>query len=219
MFVILVGCWMSTATESLSSCSCNYTLKSVCLPAGHSVVIPCPELTKEEVRFTLLKNHEVIHREECNTVNCTPMLLGAGVRRLMSKTENKSISFELTVVNDSSHGAYRCEATGLLPPPRLPSVYSVGKLVLVEGHHCKINNPPEDPPTGGKESRDFPWVWILALVSVIIYSVIITVCALFYWIKLKKTDSQSDYMNTKPRPLRGHRKNRGVQNPAPRYLL
>lgn len=186
------------------------------------MVVPCPNLTKGVFRFNLLKNHEVIYSESCindeGALNCTPEYSRAGVEVLNTKTENKSISFKLTELNSSSHGAYRCNGTVVFPPPRRPSVYAVGKLVLVEGHQCKINGHHKDPQNVVEESRDFSWIWIVVLVSVIIYSVIITVCASFCWIKLKKTDSQSDYMNTKPRAPRGHRKNRGVQNPAPRYL-
>lgn len=222
MFVILTSCWASSATQTWGTCTCNYELEAVCLPAGHSVLVPCPNLTEGDFRFNLKKNGKVIHSESCindkNALNCTPKYSRARVEVLNTETENKSISFKLTEVNASSFGAYRCEGTVVFPPPRRPSVYAAGKLLLVEGHQCKINKHRKDPQTEDVESRDFSWIWIVVLVSVIIYSVIITVCASFCWIKLKKTDSQSDYMNTKPRAPRGHRRNRGVQNPAPRYL-
>ncbi|XP_074520923.1 T-cell-specific surface glycoprotein CD28 [Halichoeres trimaculatus] len=219
VFAILTGCWMSSATETGSICT-DYEL--VCLPDGHSVVVPCPDLTGEEFKFNLFKNDKVICSKTCDYdkggLNCTTTLSRAGVKLLNVKAENKSISFKLTEVNDSSHGVYRCEGTVVFPPPQPPSVYGVGKLVLVEGHQCKMKKPPKDPQTAAEGSRDFSWIWIVLLVSLILYSVIITVCASVCWIKLKKTDSHSDYMNTKPRAPRGHRKNRGVQNPAPRYF-
>lgn len=242
--------------------------------------VPCPNMTGENFRFNLLKNHKVIYHHEDNAGNGTTAYSGAGVEFLKAKTGNESISFRLKRVDARSHGAYRCEGTKLYPPPMLPPVYAVGKLLLVEGlfltslvylcmfvqqsenyflfpgHQCNVKRDRED--RGDKESRDFSWIWIVVLVSVTLYGVIVTICASSFWvrkiqytplrliqssksswvkflqwkhvfttktklsdvsqIKLKKTDSQSDYINTKPRAPRRPRKNRGVQNPAPRFL-
>ncbi|XP_034533876.1 T-cell-specific surface glycoprotein CD28-like [Notolabrus celidotus] len=223
MFLMLVGCWTSTATHSLSSCTFKYKLQTVCIPAGHNATVTCPELTGELVRFNFLKNQELIYSHKCNntrkTLNCTSHSFRDGGEPRV-KMENKSARFELTAVNASSHAVYLCVAEVLFPPPLPPPVPSPeGVVVLVEGHQCnKVNKQENHRHPDAEQRSDHLWIWILVIVSVIIYSTIITVFALSFWVKLKKTDSQSDYMNTKPRPPRGPRKNRGVQNPAPRYF-
>uniref|UniRef100_A0A3Q3NGY6 T-cell-specific surface glycoprotein CD28-like n=1 Tax=Labrus bergylta TaxID=56723 RepID=A0A3Q3NGY6_9LABR len=201
VFMILVGFRISDAKYVFLFSLSLDKLKSVCVAAGDSVSVPCPNMTGEDFRLNLLKDQEVISNHTCSLGN-----------KLHIKTDNDSVSFLLTGVNASSHGVYRCEGQVRFPPPLLPAVPgAVSILVLIEGHQCKVPK---------QECSDNPWIWIwiLALVSVTLYSVIITVSAVFFWVKLRKTDSQSDYMNTKPRAPRGQRKNRGVQNPAPRYF-
>ncbi|XP_044043977.1 T-cell-specific surface glycoprotein CD28 isoform X2 [Siniperca chuatsi] len=84
-----------------------------------------------------------------------------------------------------------------------------------KGHQCKHNKDCSD-------SRDqnsvFPWIWILVVLLIIIYSIIVTIIAFINWVKLRRTDSQSDYMNTKPRAPRDRKKKRGVQTPIPRHF-
>ncbi|XP_020509588.2 T-cell-specific surface glycoprotein CD28 [Labrus bergylta] len=215
VFMILVGFRISdAATQGQNTCTFNDKLKSVCVAAGDSVSVPCPNMTGEDFRLNLLKDQEVISNHTCSLGNKAPDCKSSsrGWVQLHIKTDNDSVSFLLKGVNASSHGVYRCEGQVRFPPPLLPAVPgAVSILVLIEGHQCKVPK---------QECSDNPWIWIwiLALVSVTLYSVIITVSAVFFWVKLRKTDSQSDYMNTKPRAPRGQRKNRGVQNPAPRYF-
>ncbi|XP_060889011.1 T-cell-specific surface glycoprotein CD28-like [Labrus mixtus] len=213
VFMILVGFRISdAATQGQNTCTFNDKLKSVCVAAGDSVSVPCPNMTGEDFRLNLFKDQELIYNHSCSHNNKAPdckLPLRVDLQ-LHKKTDNDSVSFLLIGVNASRHGVYRCEGQVRFPPPLLPAVPGAASiLVLIEGHQCKVPK---------QESSDNPWIWILALVSVILYSVIITVSAVFFWVKLRKTDSQSDYMNTKPRAPRGQRKNRGVQNPAPRYF-
>ncbi|CAJ1086926.1 LOW QUALITY PROTEIN: T-cell-specific surface glycoprotein CD28-like [Xyrichtys novacula] len=220
VFVILMGFRISDAAQCQSSYTCPDKLEMVCVPTGQDVFVPCPELKGEIFQFNLFKNNEVIYNHSCHhdkgALNCTPSYSRMGVDLHI---KNKSVSFKLTGVNASSHGAYRCMRTITFPPPYITPVPGAALVVvLLEGHHCKTNKPIEDPKPPERQISDFLWIWILGLVSVIIYSVIITTLALFFWVKLRRTDSQNDYMNTKPRAPRGHKRNRGVQNPAPRYF-
>lgn len=215
MLMILVGCRLSHATPPQSECACNDRVEHICVPAGHSVIIPCPVLQGEEVNFNLLKDGNVIYNHTCDSKemlpNCTSKSTSLDVE-LCENVDNKSVSFKLTRVNISSSAVYRCGLTVMYPPPlkRVPG--KVAYLVLIEGYQChrRDTKTKEEPNCG------LHWIWIVAVVSV--YSLTITVVAVLLWFKLRKTDSQSDYMNTKPRAHRDRRRKGEVKHPIPRHF-
>ncbi|XP_074483716.1 T-cell-specific surface glycoprotein CD28 [Sebastes fasciatus] len=209
MFMILLSCRLSHATKA--KCTCN-DLKIVCVAAGDDVLVPCPILTGEEVTYNLLKDDKVIYN---HTTNCKPKhtVLGVELRDI----------FMLTGVNVSSYGNYSCKVSVMYPPPYLEACSSCTQ-VQVEGHQCKLDKVDEKPETDEEkpetvdQKSGFLWLWILALVVLGVYGVIVTIIAAIIWVKWREADSQSDYMNTKPKASRDRKKKRGVQIPIPRHF-
>ncbi|XP_022624105.1 uncharacterized protein LOC111238728 [Seriola dumerili] len=213
MFIILLGCKFSHTALSQSTCNCNEQMKTLCV----SVHVPCPNVTAHTMNFNLFKDQEVISAGGCNrdnnTLKCSQTIKREGVTL---DEQHEPVSFLLTGVTDSSYGIYRCESTITLPPPfrKVPSTLRI--QVIAEGHICNSNQNSsslyENP------SPRFAWIWILVIILLSIYSIIATIIAFTNWVKLRKMDSQSDYMNTKPRAPRERRKKKGVQNPIPRHF-
>ncbi|XP_070786799.1 T-cell-specific surface glycoprotein CD28 [Enoplosus armatus] len=219
MFMILMGYRLFHAAQSQSSCTCNDQLETVCIPAGHNVTVPCPKLIGEDVTFNLLKDQEVIYNytsgDEKNSPNYKPAYTRVGME-LHENKENNTVSFMLTGVNVSRHGIYRCEGIVMFPPPFIKVQSASRILVLVEGHQCKDNKNCVNPKTDENQNSIFRWIGMLVVLS--IYCIIVTIFALVNWVNQRKTDSQSDYMNTKPRAPKDRKKKRGVQNPIPRHF-
>lgn len=113
-------------------------LKTVCVPAGDNVLVPCPKSAAEVVKFNLLQDGEIIYsytyNHGRNALNVTPPDTRVGVE-LHENVENKSLSFMLTGVNVSSHGIYRCEGIDMFPPPLVPVPSDRRILVLIEGKY------------------------------------------------------------------------------------
>ncbi|KAM8722157.1 uncharacterized protein AB9X84_004897 [Acanthopagrus schlegelii] len=210
VFVILACCRLSHASQPQASRACYDRLTTVCVSAGENVYVPCPNTVGEVVTYNLFQNEDLVYNQTCNPGACTAQY--TSTVGLQENTENKSVSFVLSVVNASSHYVYRCERKVSFPPP-FKTEPSDLILVLVEGHHCNITT---ETPVRTVQYCGFYWILIVAIVS--LYSVIATVIAIFNWVKLRRTDSQSDYMNTKPKPARDRRKKRGVQNGFPRHF-
>ncbi|XP_034720662.1 uncharacterized protein si:dkey-1h24.6 [Etheostoma cragini] len=218
MFTILLSCSLSHTTKSERNCEDQ--LNIVCVPANDNVPVPCPDLEGEDVTYELFKEDKMIYNhtyktEKNNVSHSKPPYTRVGVELHQNK-KNKPDSFILTGVNASSYGIYRCEYIVKYPPPLKTVPSTVRILLLVEGHHCKFNKTYSKPITGDQKNG-FLWIWILALVLFGIYSLIVTIIASIIWVKWRGLDSQSDYMNTKPKAAR-NRKKRGFQNPIPRYF-
>ncbi|XP_073318362.1 uncharacterized protein [Pagrus major] len=217
VFMILVCCRLSHASQPQGDRGCFENLRTVCVSAGVNVSVPCPKFKAEEemVTYKLLQNEKLIYNGTCNhgAQNCdAPYFENV---ELHHNTDDKSVSFLLTQVNASDHGLYRCKRKVSFPPPFITEGSDL-ILVLVKGHQCNII--PETPSAQREQNFGLQWILILILVIVSVYSIIVTVIAIFTWLKLRKTDSQSDYMNTKPKPARDRKKNRGIQNPFPRHF-
>ncbi|XP_071320192.1 T-cell-specific surface glycoprotein CD28 [Trachinotus anak] len=212
MFLILLGCKLSRTTQSESTCSCNEKVKTFCRPLH----VLCPNVTATKMMFHLIKDHQVISNVSCrienNTLDCSSSHSREGVE-LCEDKQHKSVSFIFTRANSRLHGTYWCDSTVILPPPFKIIQNTLRVQVLVEGQVCdESSNTSENP------SHGFVWVWILVVAFLGIYSITATIVAIAIWVKLRKTDSQSDYMNTKPRATRDRRKKKGVQNPIPRHF-
>ncbi|XP_059183713.1 T-cell-specific surface glycoprotein CD28 [Centropristis striata] len=223
MFMILLSCRLSRATDSHSICACKEQLKIVCVPPGHNVSVPCPKLIDKEVTLYLYKEEELFYDRTCtpdkNTANCKSQYTSEYVE-LHENTENKSVNFMLTRVNASSYGIYRCERVIVYPPPLLKEESTLRILLRVEGHQCKVSktSPPTNKPAEGEPQNQDPlWVWVLGLALAVLYGVTVTIIAVIIRVKWSRSDSQSDYMNTKPKAGRDHKKKRGVQNPLPHF--
>ncbi|XP_040888044.1 uncharacterized protein si:dkey-1h24.6 isoform X2 [Toxotes jaculatrix] len=190
-------------------------LKIICVPGRAKVHVPCPNVTAIDMMFRLFKDKKVIANitcsEENSTLKCTRPDTMAGVE-LYENKQRKLVDFILT---DGRHGTYSCDGTVTFPPPyqKVQSPWMIH--VHVEEHICKHNNNSRN--CGDNPSRGVDWIWILAVVLLIIYSVTVTIIALITGVKLRETECQNDYMNTKPRPSKDRRKKKGVQNP-PRHL-
>ncbi|XP_068612597.1 uncharacterized protein [Brachionichthys hirsutus] len=215
-FTILVGLCHGLQPEN--ACTCKDLLKTVCVPAGDNVSVPCPQTDGDEVKYNLFHAEQVVYIYKCTKkkgdgVNCETLLSTAGAE-LHGNAENQSVSITLVGVTTSSYGIYRCEGTVVVPPPMMTEGSDLRVLVLLKGHHCK--QVCRTAPTDGEPAGGFLWIGIIASVS--IYSVIVTIIAIFISVKLRRTDSQTDYINTKPNAPRGRRKNRGVQSPMPRHF-
>ncbi|XP_054479948.1 T-cell-specific surface glycoprotein CD28 [Anoplopoma fimbria] len=219
MFLMLLSCRLSHATKSQNICNNNNQIKIVCVPAGEDVSVSCPKFKKDdEVIFSLYKDNEVIFNHTCvgkkDAPNCKPQYTRAGVE-MRENTDNTSFSFMLTRVNASSYGIYGCEGVCMYPPPLVEITLWI--MLLVDGHQCnfKENRTPE---TTRDQRDEFIWIWILGLALLCLYSLIITAIASIIWVKWRRSDSQSDYINTKPKAHRDRKKKKGVQIPIPRHF-
>ncbi|KAL6115445.1 uncharacterized protein ACO6RY_00288 [Pungitius sinensis] len=198
LFMMLLSCGSYRAIKSQDVCPCKDQIKTVCMPAGGEVSVPCPNSTGQEVIYYLYKDGEEICTDPCTT---------AGVRL---REDNKS--FMLTVVNASSYGAYGCQSIGTYPPPLTKSTLWI--IVHVEGHQCNVR----EDPSRTDQTDGFLWIWILVLVLLCTYSLIITIIASITWVKWRSSNCQNDYMNTKPKANKDRRKKRGVQIPVRRHF-
>ncbi|XP_068165386.1 uncharacterized protein si:dkey-1h24.6 [Antennarius striatus] len=215
MLLILVGCRLSHNLHTENSCACKDLLKTVCVSAGDNVSVPCPNSDGEDVKFKLLHGGEVVSNYKCTKkeLNCKPLFSMEGVE-LRENADNTSVGFMLSGVTASSHGIYRCQGLVSVPPPMMTRESDLRVLVLVKGHQCE--QICRSNQTDEEQRGELTWIWIVASVS--IYSVIITIIAIFVSVKLRRTDPQTDYMNTKPKVPRGRRKNKGVRNPIPHHF-
>ncbi|XP_026216966.1 T-cell-specific surface glycoprotein CD28-like [Anabas testudineus] len=211
MLMVLLGCRLSHASQPQSSCHCpcNEELRNTS-ELHREVLVPCPNVTANEMAFSLIKDETMISNIRCNrenkTFNCTP---SQGVI-VHQNTQDGLVSFILT---DSSQGLYRCKGEVLFPPPYREVPSEVRIRIFVKGLRCECNKEAEKGSNSG-----VLWIWIMVVVVLIIYSLTVTITAFLIWIKLRRTDSQSDYMNTKPRAPRERKKRKGVQYPVARYI-
>lgn len=207
MFIILLGYKFLHTAQSQTTCPCS--------EQPNPVSVPCPDKSGyQKLTIKLYKDNEEIFRISCDQGNGThdcPAPRSRGALRYVDKDN----AFIITELTGSAYGIYYCEIIKTFPPP-LITVPSTLKIQTLEGRICKSNQTStthSDNPSHG-----FVWIWTVAVVLLIIYSITVTIIALINWVKLRKTDSHSDYMNTKPRALRERRKKKGVKNPVPRYL-
>ncbi|KAM4602105.1 T-cell-specific surface glycoprotein CD28 [Polymixia lowei] len=214
IFMVLLS--LCHASRSQSTCS-NDKLRTECVPVNDSVSVPCPDLTAEEVSFYLLMGQKVIANRTCDYAKNVETIVNITKELAMHmNTDSRSVSFVISGVTAESSGFYSCKAERMYPPPFLAIHNASTVLVLVEGHQCKCSAAD----CGGLVIDRTPvWIWILGFAGVITYSLTVSIFAVVAWLRLKKAESsQSDYMNTKPRAPKGHRKKKGVQNPVRRHF-
>ncbi|XP_069554521.1 T-cell-specific surface glycoprotein CD28 [Brachyistius frenatus] len=224
VLVILLGCGFSRGTPSSSNGTCAELLKIYRIPANGSmsVFVSCPNVTGRDVTFTLFKGKEELYKhcvgsDGKTSPDCQSQQPRPDIKPNKNK-EDKFVGFILSGVADRTLDMYRCRVTITFPPPLQTEWSTRPILVVLEGQHCI-----EDDNIGHKVKTEdttqrFPWIWVLVVAFLSTYSLTVTVIAFVSWLKLRETDSQSDYMNTKPRAPGDRRKKRGVLNPIPRYF-
>ncbi|XP_030007793.1 T-cell-specific surface glycoprotein CD28 [Sphaeramia orbicularis] len=209
---ILLGIMFCQARQGLSICNCNDHLITVCAAPRETVHVPCPYLGDKDLMFNLIKNEDVISNcvfsSTNKTLNCDHKLSSDII-----VSENQT-GFNLTVTNASSHGIYKCDSQSTFPPPVEKATGPSKILVLVQGHQC-LRKTEE---VHKSHKMDLSLVWITVTAFLCTYSLIVSIIAVVNWVKLKRSDSYSDYMNTKPRPSKERKKRRGIQTPTPRHF-
>ncbi|KAM9836290.1 T-cell-specific surface glycoprotein CD28 [Aulostomus maculatus] len=205
VFLILLG---TSLFQSLRTCDCKYKLTTACVHTGDALTVPCPELAGEEVTLFLLKDEQVVYNHTCNfgdqklsyRLNTSA---GIGLRAF-----NKSASFFLTGEAAGNPGVYWCEVAVRFPPPYRKITSAFKHMVHVLGHQCKCGHQDSSKP----QPPSTLWIWIPVVALLFTYSVVITVSAAVFWVKLSRNESQNDYINTKPRATNAHKRRRGLQN-------
>ncbi|XP_034033357.1 T-cell-specific surface glycoprotein CD28 [Thalassophryne amazonica] len=221
IFMIFLSCRSSHVAESAGNCSCKDQLENICVSASSTVQVPCPKVIAEDVKFSLIKDQQVISNyswnNEKNTQKCATCTLNSTVGVTLDKNpDDASVSFILTNVTVNSNGNYTCVATVEFPPPMLNYIHAPRILVHAE-EQCKCN--PDHGAQNAFGGNQVPlWIWIVGFAVLGVYSLIITAISISSCLKLRKTESQNDYMNTKPRAPNNQKKNKRVQNPIPRHF-
>lgn len=218
MLLVLLSCSFSQATPSKCSCGDVSIVHFVPEKGSIQVLVPCPNVSGVDLDFFLHKDEEQIY----NYTSTQEISHGRLDVKLDKNEENQTVGFILTKVTTESHGIYVCKIARTYPPPYTQQ--SGQRILLLDErlrfqssqHNC--NNFTEERQDVSREIQSFPWIWMTAVALLSIYSLVVSVLALVSWTKLRKTDCQSDYINTKPRAPRGNKKKRGVQNPIPRYF-
>uniref|UniRef100_H2T9I9 CD28 molecule n=1 Tax=Takifugu rubripes TaxID=31033 RepID=H2T9I9_TAKRU len=168
-------------------------LNTVCVPVGGNVNVPCPNSSAEDIKFSLFKDGECVHHHTqisgATTPNQNTSTNPVGVEYPSANSPN----FTITGVNASSHGIYTCEVTEMFPPPLMTLYSDLRILVLIEGHQCSAKD--KNPTIRENQTCGCGWMWIFALV-IGSYSVTVTIGAIIIWVKWRREDSQSDYINT-----------------------
>ncbi|XP_028256440.1 T-cell-specific surface glycoprotein CD28 [Parambassis ranga] len=216
MFVVLLGCSSSLLTRSESPCDCNGQGETLyfMVNASSSVTVPCRNMTKYEViTFNLFQDEVVIYnfnhnhnhsKDEQSPSNTHPQTLSWKNVTLVKNAQGEFLGFKLTGVTASSQGIYRCQGISRFPPPLIKNCSQRVVVIL--------------SPSQVDQGYKLLWIWIVVVVLLTAYSLIITVFAVHSTVKLRRTECNNDYMNTKPRAPRGHKKNRGIQTPIPRHF-
>ncbi|XP_054915614.1 uncharacterized protein LOC129379067 [Poeciliopsis prolifica] len=216
-------CWLLIILLSCTSSGrCNEQQLDVqCTTESSELFVPCPNMTvghtkanDTEVAYKLYKNENLIQvcpkkEKPCNRTD-------PDIHR--EKDEIGTLTgFRLTKKANLNQAIYRCEGTVTYPPPIISINSTV--VILEEGQGCPRKTPecktdkPEEPKTGMSV-----WIWIVVVVLLSTYSLAATITAFIIWHKMKDADSQSDYINTKPRPPAKRRKKRGLHHPIPKHF-
>ncbi|XP_006805025.1 uncharacterized protein LOC102796915 [Neolamprologus brichardi] len=208
MFMCLLVCKSSHGTQDQSDSKSDWSRLTLHDSANDNVTVTCPLILSEdaEISFYLLKDKDIIYDHTCkHQRNCTGMKWDA-----VELHTNGSHWFFTVKLEHNIRGLYRCNITKTYPPP-LTKEDGNPVLVIEFPHQCPtppLNSTGVAPNT----CQEFPWIWIVVIAVVSIYGVTVTIIALFNWLKLKNTENQSDYMNTKPRAPRDRKKKKGLQN-------
>nr|XP_012774911.1 uncharacterized protein LOC101482322 isoform X2 [Maylandia zebra] len=188
MFMCLLVCKSSYGTQDQSDSNCDWSGLTLHDSSNDNVTVTCPLILPkdEEISFYLLKDKDMIYSHTCKQ-NCTGMKWDAGELHT-----NGSHWFFTVKLGHNIRGLYRCNITRAYPPP-LTKDYGDPVLVIEFPHQCPT---PTCNPTGDAPNTSQEWIWIMVIAI----------------LKLKNTENQSDYMNTKPRAPRDRKKKKGLQN-------
>lgn len=110
-------------------------LRSFCSICNTPVLVPCPNITAAEMVFKLFKDQEYLSNISCihsnSTLTCELSKTSADIQ-VQKHQQEKSVSFLLTGVTDSSQGIYGCEGTKKFPPPMI-TVQSDVRIQVLQG--------------------------------------------------------------------------------------
>nr|XP_057908185.1 T-cell-specific surface glycoprotein CD28 [Doryrhamphus excisus] len=205
VFVILLGLFSGT-TPMQSNCPCKCELKTICEHAPATLSVPCPMMTGEDVSFSLLKDEHVIYNYKCNSTGDILECESNPSSGVMLQEVNESISFILTGEAASNDGLYRCEGMVTFPPPFRKDTSAVRILVHVEGRRCR------DSSVETHLSNELLWSLIAVLGILCVYSIIISIVVCINKASTSQANFHNDYINTKPRDTREHRRQRASRN-------
>ncbi|XP_077371346.1 uncharacterized protein LOC144014909 isoform X1 [Festucalex cinctus] len=200
LILILLGYRFSLASPTQSKCACKYKLQAVCTRDPATVSVPCPTMAGEELTFTLRKDEREIHIQKCNNTANTLDCESSANADLVLREVNTSVSFVLTGELAKNGGLYSCEGMVRFPPPFKTEMSAVRILVHVEGRKCSSGET--------KVGNGHLWIWIPVLGVLCIYSIVVTIIAVVNWANVRQSNSQNDYMNTKPRVTSQRRRER-----------
>lgn len=102
-------------------------MKTVQVPAGQDVLVPCPNVTSLVVKFKLHLNGELIYTEKF------PHEDQRGDRETRVVAGNGTFDLWVGRVNGSSRDVYWCEVDVIYPPPKVTQCSSQWILPQVEG--------------------------------------------------------------------------------------
>ncbi|CAL8289191.1 unnamed protein product [Lota lota] len=183
-----------------------------CVPAGSRVFVPCPVLPfwdHAEVSFQLNRSKSTVasyyfdgskHRRPELDAGLTDNVTGA-VRttemHLNSTATDGWARFAIAGVTAEDSGLYRCSAKVLHPAPVVTHCSTPTVHLHLEGHQCE--GPAVCSPQGsGNPTSNGLWIWIGAMVGLVMYAVLVTILASVKIVRMKEDkSSQNDYMNTK----------------------
>lgn len=110
------------------------TVKTVCVPERDNVLVPCPDLTAEDIKYNVYRDNEVVYTYEYNHKNNESTSVRVGMEPYKN-AKDIPVGFMLTRVNTSSLGIYRCEGIVKYPPPLLQLQSQQWILVLIAGKY------------------------------------------------------------------------------------
>uniref|UniRef100_A0A3B3VL77 Uncharacterized LOC106950962 n=1 Tax=Poecilia latipinna TaxID=48699 RepID=A0A3B3VL77_9TELE len=213
--------WLLIILLSCTTSEQQWDVQCTTAESPKYVFVPCPNMSAGQVKaksedtdvtYKLFKNEKLIQvcpktQKLCNQTD--PDIHP-------EKDENGTLAgFRLTRKAVPKQAIYKCEGKVTYPPPVISTNSTV--LILEEGEYVRdyvisilnVHTQKTGIPV---------WIWMVVVALLSTYSLAATITALIIWYKMKDADSQSDYMNTKPRPPAKQRKKRGVQHPIPRHF-
>ncbi|XP_077407833.1 T-cell-specific surface glycoprotein CD28 homolog [Vanacampus margaritifer] len=203
IILIFSGYRFSLASPT-QKCACKYELQAVCWHDPATVSVPCPTMAGEELTFTLLKDEQGIHIQMCNYTNNTLDCESSSNADLVLREANASFRFVLTGEMAKNGGLYTCEGMVRFPPPFKTEMSAVRILVHVEGRKCSSGET--------KVGNGHLWICIPVLGILCIYSIIVTIIAVINRANVRQSNSQNEYINTKPRVTSQRRRERAFRN-------
>ncbi|XP_061571677.1 uncharacterized protein LOC133425042 [Cololabis saira] len=214
MLMILLHC-MPFHASLITGDDKEQKLQIRCLPteSHEPVFVPCPLGIAQEAVFHVFMDGTVVHTQHAYIQQCNSLNRSSD---LCKNDEDDYIRFNLSGDLFKIEVMYTCNATIKYPPP-YTTIQSDRKVLFLKGDHHLCNKTNRNSEEESGENQRFLLIWIVVVALLGTYSLAVTITASVFWVKLRWTDSQNDYMNAKPVTARKQKKKKWVQNPIPRY--